>query len=139
MDSRPSLVCPAGPDRRPARARSAASRAGFTLLEAMVALAILGTGVAAVLGLLASGVSVTQRTQTRVLVTELAQERLESLLLGEPDGAGDGEAQGRYEEPYGAFRWRTRVAPGRVPGTRLVEVSVAGEGDSVHLATLRFR
>lgn len=106
--------------------------AGFTLLEVMVALVILGTSVAAVLGLLANGAATTQRTRTRVLATELAQERLEALLL---DGDREG-ARGRFPAPYDAFRWTTRFSRGPVDGTSLAEVVVAGDGDSVHLATV---
>jgi type II secretion system protein I len=109
-------------------------RAGFTLLEVVVALAILGTAVAAVLGLLATGVSMTQRAGVRVLVTELAESRMAELLLVPVATGGDG----RFEPPYETFRWRDRVAAG-AGGTLLLEVHVVGEGDSVHLATLRAR
>jgi general secretion pathway protein I len=115
-------------------ARRAAGAGGFTLLEVVVALAILGTAVAAVLGLLATGVSMTQRTGVRVLATELAESRMEELILA-PSGTARGD-EGRFDTPYAAFRWRSRVAPAG-GGTVLLEVHVVGEGDSVHLATLR--
>lgn len=112
-----------------------ASRAGFTLLEAIVALAILGTGVAVVLALVADGASVTRRAEVRVLAVELAESRLEEILLpGASLRTADG-GRGRFPAAEG-FTWATDVSPGPAPGTLLVEVSVVGEGDSVHLATL---
>jgi type II secretion system protein I len=107
---------------------------GFSLLEVVVALAILGTAVAAVLGLLTTGVSMTQRTGVRVLATELAESRMEALLLAPAGELRSGE--GRFDAPYDRFRWRAGVAPA-AGGTLLLEVEVVGEGDSVHLATLR--
>lgn len=114
---------------------SPASRAGFTLLEAIVALAILGTGVAVVLALVADGASVTRRAEVRVLAVELAESRLEEILLpGVSARSADGE-RGGFAGAEG-FTWAADVSPGPAPGTLLVEVSVMGEGDSVHLATL---
>jgi hypothetical protein len=100
----------------------------------VVALAILGTAIAAVLGLLAIGVSTTHRSAVRVLATELAETRMEALMLAPAGELRGGE--GRFEAPYDAFRWRAGVAPAG-SGTLLLEVEVVGEGDSVHLATLR--
>jgi type II secretion system protein I len=115
----------------------AQSRAGFTLLEVIVALAILGTGVVAALGILATGTSVTARASTRLLATELAESRMEETLLRPADARA--REEGSFPPPYDDFRWRTRVGPGPVDGTMSVEVSVLGNGDSVHLATLRRR
>ena len=109
---------------------------GFTLLETMVALAILGTGIAAVLGLLATGTAATHRAHTRALLTELAEERLEMLVL---DAASPAGAEGALEPPHQGLRWRTRVSRGPVAGTVLLEAMAMGEGDSVHLATMRPR
>lgn len=117
--------------------RPAHSRAGFTLLEAVIALAILGTGVATVLGLLATGVSVTQRTSARVLAAELAEEHMEGLLLlPHARLLGSDGAAGAFAPPYEDFRWRTRIGRGSAAGLVQVEVMVVGQGDSVHLATL---
>lgn len=113
------------------------SRAGFTLLEVIIALAILGTGVVAALGILATGTSVTARASTRLLAAELAEARMEEALLRPADARGS--EQGSFPPPHDDFRWSTRVAPGAVAGTMSVEVSVVGNGDSVHLATLRRR
>lgn len=124
---------------RSAPLAAARARTGFTLLEVVIALAILGSGVATVLGLLATGVSVTQRTSARVLAAELAEERMEGLLVAPRDAlVRGGSTDGVFAPPFEDFRWRTRV--GRtdlgVGGTALVEVMVMGQGDSVHLATL---
>lgn len=112
-------------------------RAGFTLLEVIIALAILGTGVVAALGILATGTSVTARASTRLLATELAEARMEEALLRPADARGnDAES---FPPPHDDFRWNTRVSRGPVAGTLSVEVAVVGNGDSVHLATLRRR
>lgn len=112
-----------------------ASRAGFTLLEAIVALAILGTGVAVVLAMVADGASVTRRAEVRVLAVELAEGRLEEILLPGSSLRAAGGTRGDFPGADG-FTWTADVSPGPAPGTLLVEVSVVGEGDSVHLATV---
>lgn len=105
-----------------------------------MALTILGTGVAAVLGLLATGASITGRAADRVLSMELAEQRLEDLLLlpaervPEMDGA-----EGVLPAPNEEFRWRTRVIDGPATGTLLLEVAVLGRGDSAGVSTLRRR
>lgn len=120
------------PHLHPPRRGPADPRQGFTLLEVMVALAILGTAVAALLSLLAAGTGLQHRAEVRVLAAELADERLQALVL-------DGEAavgQGAFPPPHAAFRWNARRARGPVDGTVLAEVVVVGTGDSVHLATV---
>lgn len=118
-------------------------QAGFTLLEVLVAMAILGIAVATMLQLSSQGL--------RLL--HLSGEHQKAMLLADrlvrqtPAGA-----EGTESGEDGAFAWERRVAPVEVPrelvapglGTgpapqlRSITVSVSwGRGRSVQLATLR--
>jgi general secretion pathway protein I len=94
------------------RARSSTLRTarGFTLLEIMVALAILATGIATVLEAFGSslrlGSKASQKTQAviyaqNVMERALAKERLE-----------DGEDSGEFP---GGYHWRARIQEVRPP------------------------
>ncbi|HJY84400.1 MAG TPA: type II secretion system protein [Candidatus Binatia bacterium] len=81
-----------------------ASQQGFTLLEVMVALAILGIGIVTVLELFAGslrlGVKASRYTQAAIY----AQNVMSHLFT--QDALDDGEASG---ELPGGYAWRTRV------------------------------
>lgn len=96
---------------------------GFTLLEVLVALAILGTAVLATLQLL-GGVSATSRkAQSYTEAMALAEAKMEELLGAGPEAilSADGEAA-RFPPPHGAYRFE--VEGTRMAGRALVEVRV---------------
>lgn len=133
MPRRQRMAAPA----REANSGMGRASAGFTLLETVVALAILGASLAVVLGLIGSGLGATQRAHTRTLLSELAHEQMEMLFLQREIAWG--EDRGTFEPPFQQIRWHSRVAAGDVEGTVLLEVVVVGQRDSVHLASLRAR
>lgn len=81
--------------------------AGFTLLEVMVAVAIIAIAMVTLLGSQSQSVSVADRGRYTVDVALLAQHRL-ALLETEPfeDIASD---SGDFGEDYPGFAWRTEV------------------------------
>lgn len=110
-------------------------RQGFTLVEAVVALAVLSLSLSAILALLSGSAGRVARAVERERATLLAQSVLEETLARpfEP-----GEREGSFE----GVRWRVRQAPSDESG--LVEVALlvswpdgrGGEG-RLELASLR--
>jgi len=116
------------------------TESGFTLLEVLVSLAILGVSISVLLAGFSNGVTrlVTIDAQTT------ARAHAQSLLAtaGEAFALQDGEASGAFGD---GFQWHLRVAPyGDTADTeawslraRQVTVTVSWEAQSVRLTTLR--
>ncbi len=86
---------------------------GFTLLEVLVATAILGTAIAALMGLLASSLGNLRRLQAPEQARLLAQGQLNDLLIRAERGQAfpvfplDQKIQGRWDEQ---FRWEAQAS-----------------------------
>jgi general secretion pathway protein I len=109
-------------------------RAGFTLLETMVAVAVLATAMVAVLAVCVQ----LQDARLRALRSQAAALTLSDRLA---DVAAFGtnrleSRQGTRETPGGDWRWRVDVADTALPGISRVTVDVApdtsdGQGGAV--------
>jgi general secretion pathway protein I len=79
---------------------------GFTLIEVLVALAILAVSLVALLGVFGNGFHLAAHIRDRSIATSLAQ----SLLATTVEGASlrTGETVGRFAD---GFRWRLHIAP----------------------------
>lgn len=124
--------------RRPGR-----RRAGFTLLEVVVALTILAAGIALIIALLTGSLRLSGSARDLSDASLYASQRLEEALLS--PSASPGEESGRFGERY---RWtvRTSLAPDDpdVPfRTVRIEVRVAwddGTGErSVELSATKWQ
>lgn len=86
---------------------------GFTLLEVIVAVTILGTGLVALLALLSGGLRLAEGSRDLSAATVYAAQRLEeALLVPEPPQGID---SGAFGEKY---RWTVRATP-LPPGTEI--------------------
>lgn len=95
---------------------------GFTLLELMVAIAILAGALLAVMQIVTQGLSTTQAAQDRVLAMELAEQKLAELMLQpEPE---PGEEEGEFGELYPRFRWRSEISETELEGLYRLVVEV---------------
>ena len=79
-------------------------RKGFTLLEVVVAMAILGAGMAALLALFSGSLRLAGGSRDTSAASVYASQRMEEALLA-PDPA-EGEERGPFGEKY---RWVTRT------------------------------
>jgi general secretion pathway protein I len=97
---------------------------GFTLIEILVALAILAVALAAGMRSVAQSTNVATILKQRTLALWVAQNRLAEAQLAVPwpaMGARDGAAQ----QANARFVWRETVSGTPNPGFRKIEISVA--------------
>jgi len=90
-----------------------AARSGFTLIEALVALALVGTAVAGLLRLQVISVQTSTHASRLWTASLLAQEKMAEVMAA--DRIDEGSRQGATEdEPV--YAWRVSVEPARAPG-----------------------
>ena len=98
---------------------------GFTLLEVMIALAIVGIALITLLSLGNRSIGVNGRLQKITQATLLAQEK-----MGETEAAADRKVlkfendKGTFDTPYDEFRWELSFADTPLTQVRQVTVRV---------------
>lgn len=116
-------------------------RHGFVLLEAVVALLVIGLAAAAGLELFAAQARAAAREQELVTAAALAQDRLAALRLvdaGELRRLPDSLAGGRFAPPFAIYRWRAESRRSPADTTLYdLRVEVHSNEGSFALATSR--
>jgi len=117
---------------------------GFTLLEVMVALAIVAIALVALMGLGNRSIAVNARLQKITQATLLAQQRMTEIEI--QSGQGGLQAlneEGVFDEPFAEFRWRLKYEDTPLPNLRIVTVTVAwgdeARNESVDLDSFVFQ
>src|SRR5439155_1713162 len=100
-----------------------ARRGAFTLIEVLVALAIVAIGMAAVMGALTSSANTISYLRDKTLAQFVALNQIANLRLSgqqPPTGSSDGDTDfaGR------SWHWRQEVAATEVPGVERIDISV---------------
>jgi type II secretion system protein I len=119
------------------------SQPGFTLLEAVIALAIIGTAAVAALASVGAEMRTAERAQRYAEAEVLAHDRLARLELLAPEELRrlpDSLARGRFHPPLAAYTWTASTRP--VVGERFLEdviVRVDWESGSYALHTRLYR
>lgn len=99
--------------------------AGFTLLEVMIALAIIGTALIACLTLANRCVSSHEQVQRITTATMLAQYKMSELEAKSRSGELETSKQlGIWDEPYAQYRWQVEFSDTPVNGVQQVTVSI---------------
>lgn len=99
--------------------------AGFTLLEVMIALAIAGIALIALLSLSNRSILVNERLQKITQATLLAQDKMgETEAAFESGTLREDEIEGVFEPPFEGFRWRIAYEPTPITAIRMVTVRV---------------
>jgi type II secretion system protein I len=118
-------------------------RGGFTLLEAALALAIIGVAAIAALTALAAELRTAERARWAVPATMLAEDRLAVLALRPPAELRtlpDSLARGRFEGRFTEYRWVAAVRPSAVEhGLYDVEIQVEWDGGRYALQSRVYR
>lgn len=95
--------------RRPRRA-CAGPRPGFTLIEVLVAVAVLATGIVLVLEAFQTSFAALNDARHALRKSSLARGKIGELTdRGRRGDLPDGTARGAFEEPYAAYAWETTV------------------------------
>lgn len=116
---------------------------GFTLLEIMLALAIISVAMVSLLALANRSIGVHDRLQRLTIATLLAQEKMAETEVSAANGTlPRQESQGAFSDPYAAYFWRITYADTPLPSVRMVTVTVSwGDeklNESVDLASFIF-
>jgi len=94
------------------------AQGGFTLLEIMVALAIIAVAFVALLGLRNRDIVLHDEARAVIAATALAQQRMADATIG---GFPDiGTSEGRFDDEHVRFTWRQEVSPTDLFSTDLV-------------------
>jgi general secretion pathway protein I len=104
--------------------RRASPLAGFTLIEILVALAIVAVALAAGMRALAQSADSASTLKARTLALWVAQNRLAAAQLAEPWPAL-GSAAGESEQAGTRFIWRESVSGTPNPAFHKIEIVVA--------------
>lgn len=99
-------------------------RAGFTLVEILVALAIVAIALAAGMRALAQATDTASALKARTLALWVAQNRLAAAQVATPWPALGG-ATGEATQAGVAFVWQARVSTTPNPAFRMIEITVA--------------
>lgn len=100
---------------------------GFSLIEMMVTVAVVGVGVTAVL----VAISGTLRAESRVERRAIAQDLLR-LKTDEFSGTAEpmSARKGRFEPPFDNYNWRVEVQATRDDGLHLLKTEISWKGQS---------
>ena len=99
--------------------------AGFTLLEIMIALAIVGGLLVTLIYTLNYHLDIAGRQETLTVASMLAKNKLlemETANLAE---------QGEFPEPFNDFHYKTSISDTAFPGIRKISVVVSKGGEAV--------
>jgi prepilin-type N-terminal cleavage/methylation domain-containing protein len=119
------------------------NRRGFTLLEAVIALAIIGAAVVGVLGAFGGDVRAADRSRTALTVSTLARSRLARLEIAtatELATLPDSLAHGAFDAPFAGYQWKatSRAVPGE-PDLYDLRVTVSWNDGQSELRSRRYR
>ncbi len=117
-------------------------RRGFTMLEAVVALAIIGLVCVGTLGAYGGSLRAAVTATEKLPLAALARERLTAVDLGggSLSSLTDSLARGRFTPPYSSATWLVSTTPVRgVDGLFDLRVEVRDGSDRFALRTRRYR
>jgi len=98
---------------------------GFTLLEIMIALAIVSIALVTLLSLGNRSIRVNGRLQKITRATLLAQDKMTEVeVLSQSGGKSMDNEQGVFDKPFDGFRWRTTFTDTPLPSIKQITVTV---------------
>lgn len=118
-------------------------RTGFSLMEAMVALTVVGLAAVSMLATVGAELRTASRIRTSLEAHALAEDKLAAVRLlsrDELDRLGDSLRQGQFPAPFQSYRWEASTRE-TAESKDLFEVAVGirWEDGSYDLATRLYR
>ncbi|BCA80381.1 type II secretion system minor pseudopilin GspI [Desulfuromonas sp. AOP6] len=119
------------------------SETGFTLLEVMIALAIVSVSLVTLLTLGNRSIAVHGRLQHTTQATLLAQQQMAQIEVEAEQGTLQvREDEAPFEEPFDGYRWQVTYSDTPLPSVKMVTVTVlwgeAARQESVELNSFIF-
>lgn len=108
---------------RPTRGRRRAPASGFTLIEILVALAVIAVALASGMRAVAQSTDSATLLKQRTLALWVAQNRLAEAQLA-PGGPAEGTREGEATQAGSRFRWQENVSRTPNASFRKIELSV---------------
>jgi prepilin-type N-terminal cleavage/methylation domain-containing protein len=103
---------------------------GFTLIEVMISLAIVGGLLITLIYTLSYNLGITDRQFTVTNITNLAKEKIEELEVNPQ------ESKGHFQEPYDMLNYETKVKDSAFKGMSEIAVVVGDGKESITLSEL---
>ncbi len=111
------------------------SNSGFTLLEVMIALSIVGIALVVMLGLVQRSILVNSRLQQMTRATLLAKQKMAEIENNINSTLDQGK--GDFTKPNQQFHWRSITTPTPISGIAQIDLSVIwGDEKNNELVTL---
>jgi type II secretion system protein I len=107
--------------QKPPGTRKVRREAGFTLLEVLIALAILSATLVLAFRVLSGAIAAEERSEQWTVEAFLGDNVVRDALSGFPEV---GETEGRFPAPYEAYTWKRTVKQALHPDAREVHVVV---------------
>ncbi|HUE95603.1 MAG TPA: hypothetical protein VMN39_03040 [Longimicrobiaceae bacterium] len=121
----------------------AGGQGGFLLLEALIALAIIGIVAIALLAATSSQVQASGKANALLVASALAQDRFATIQMLDGDqlrDPPDSLTTGIFPAPFDEFRWTAAVDPAdNEYDLFAVRIEVDGRGESFRMETLVHR
>ncbi len=115
--------------------RRTSTNNGFTLLEVMIALSIVGISLVVILGLAQRSILVNSRLQQMTRATLLAKQKMAEIENGISSGLD--QNKGEFKDPNQNFSWRSITTPTPIIGINQIDLSVIwGDEQDNELVTL---
>jgi len=116
---------------------------GFTLIEAVVALTIVGIAGVGALEALGAEVRGAERAREAYIVAGLGQDRLAAVTVVSPSDMlhlPDSVARGTFPPPFDGYRWTTSVEPlFGAPDLYAVRIAISGARAEYAIETRLYR
>ena len=104
--------------------RASHREGGFTLLEVMIALAVVAIALVSLLTLANRSIAVNARLQKITQATLLAQEKMTEVEVNSKQGQTVREGEGTFPAPNENYRWRVTLTETPLPSVQQVTVTV---------------
>lgn len=112
------------------RLRAGKANRGFTLLEVMISLAVVGGLMVTLIYTLTYHLGLAEKNMTVTVSAGLAKEKLHSMVKNPAAGSGN------FPEPHADFSYETEVRDSIFPGMAEVIVTVRKEREEVRMSEL---